>query len=104
VAHVEFGPEVDHDVKRARRSGEAKRIANAIARLERDESGLDIVALQGRPPWRRLRTGDWRIIFRPLTSAELKSLPRKGRGLPQRAYLVARIVNKRDVERAIRRL
>jgi hypothetical protein len=104
VAHVEFGPEVDRDVARARKSGEAKRIARAIAALERDERGADIVALQGRPPWRRLRAGDWRIIFRPLTSAEVKSLPRKGRGLPQRGYLVARIVNRRDLERAIRRL
>lgn len=99
MAHVEFGPDVDRDVRRARRSGEAKRIAEAIAALEREDPGLDIVALQGRAPWRRLRSGDWRIIHRPLTPAEVKKLGRKGRG-----YLVARVVNRRDLERAIRTL
>jgi len=98
VPHVEFGPDVDRDVKRARRSGEAKRVATAIAALERADPNLNIVPLQ-RPPWRRLRTGDWRIIYRPLTPAEVKALGRKGRG-----YLVARIVNRRDLEDAIRRL
>jgi hypothetical protein len=24
----------------------------------------DVVAVVGRPPWRRLRVGDWRILFR----------------------------------------
>lgn len=99
MAHVEFGPDVVRDVRRARRSGEAKRIAKAIAALERDDPGLDIVALQGRAPWRRLRSGDWRVIFRSLTTAEIRSLGRTGRG-----YLVARIVNRRDLERAIQSL
>jgi mRNA-degrading endonuclease RelE of RelBE toxin-antitoxin system len=57
---------------------------------------LEVVALQGRAPWLRLRSGDWRVL-RPLSTAELVDVA----GAATRGFLVARIVNRRDLERAV---
>jgi mRNA-degrading endonuclease RelE of RelBE toxin-antitoxin system len=95
-----FAPLAERDLRKLRRSPDLGRIREAIRALERGEEGLDIVALEGRRPWRRLREGDWRIIFRPLSQAEARRL-----GIADGdALLVARIVNRRDLERAIRTL
>lgn len=96
MAHVEFGPRVKRDLREVRRAGELARVQASVEGLQAEATGLDVVALQGRPPWRRLRTGDWRVSFRPLTSEEMRGLGRHGRG-----SLVARIVNRRDLDRAI---
>lgn len=58
---------------------------------------LDLVALRGRAPWLRLRSGDWRVLLRPLDAAELRDVG----GAAERGFLVARIVNRRDLERAV---
>ncbi len=46
---------------------------------------LDVKPLQGRPGWWRLRVGDWRILY--LADAN--------------GIVVERIVNRRDLERAV---
>jgi mRNA-degrading endonuclease RelE of RelBE toxin-antitoxin system len=57
---------------------------------------LDVKALVGRAPWLRLRRGEHRIIYRPLTEPELTRLK-----APEPAgFLVERIVDRRDLERA----
>lgn len=58
---------------------------------------LDLAALRGRTPWLRLRSGDWRVLLRPLSQAELGDVG----GTAERGFLVARIVNRRDLERAV---
>lgn len=58
---------------------------------------LDVVALQGRAPSLRLRSGDWRVLLRPLNAPELADVA----GTATRGFLVARIVNRRDLERAV---
>jgi hypothetical protein len=45
--------------------------------------------------------GDWRILYRPLTREELDRLKL---GEQPEGYLVARIVNRRDLERTLRTL
>jgi len=40
-----------------------------------------------------------RVIFRPLTTAELRRL-----GLTARGYLIERVVNRRDLDEAVRPL
>lgn len=95
-----LAPPAERDLKKLRRSPDLERLREAIRALERGEEGLDVVALEGRRPWRRLREGDWRIIFRPLSPAEVQRL-----GVPHgEGILIARIVNRRDLERAIRAL
>jgi hypothetical protein len=99
VAHAELGPRLEKDLRAARRDGELRRVKDAIEALKREDAGLDIVPLVGRAPWRRLRSGDWRILFRPLEPEEMRHLGRRGRG-----YLIARAVNRRDLERVARTL
>lgn len=64
---------------------------------------LDVKALKGASPWLRLRVGDHRIVYRPLTPGELAPLvapiPTKAR--PTSGYLVERIVNRRDLDKAV---
>jgi len=45
--------------------------------------------LRGADPWRRLRVGELRVLYRPLA---------------RRRLLVARVVHRRDLERAVARL
>jgi len=47
-----------------------------------------VVSVSGHPGWLRLRVGDWRILYR----------------LHAGSRVVARIVNRRDLEAAVRSL
>jgi len=77
------------------------RTRRALAgRIDRGRrSNLDIQPLHGRSPWLRMRVGDFRVIFRELTADEIKL-----RGIDPPGYLVERVVNRRDLEEAIRPL
>ncbi len=57
----------------------------------------DIAPIRGHAPWLRLRLGSHRLLFRPLTRGELDAL-----GVDAEVgYLVARVVDRRELERAI---
>jgi mRNA-degrading endonuclease RelE of RelBE toxin-antitoxin system len=101
VASAVFPKDAERDLKRKaiRYSPDLPAIRAGIDALKGSETGLDIVALQGRPPWRRLRVGDFRIIFRLLDDQEVAAL-----GLKGRVYLIARVVNRRDLDQAASRL
>jgi hypothetical protein len=72
---------------------------------ELEPANLDVKPLAGRSPWRRLRVGDWRVLFRPLTAPERVALARvRGREIAPGTVLVDRILNRRELERAIARL
>jgi mRNA-degrading endonuclease RelE of RelBE toxin-antitoxin system len=67
---------------------------------EPQPKNLDVKPLTGRPPWLRLRRGDYRVLYRPLTSSELQAL-----SAPERAgFLVERIIDRGDLERAAAKL
>jgi mRNA-degrading endonuclease RelE of RelBE toxin-antitoxin system len=72
---------------------DARRLRDAIERLagggERAEN-LDIKVLAGRSPWLRMRVGDWRVIYRPVD--------------PGPGYFVGRVINRRDLESAVKQL
>lgn len=59
---------------------------------------LDDKPLAGAEPWRRLRVGDHRVIFRPLTTSEQRALD------VQQGFLVERVIDRRDLEKAIKNL
>ena len=75
---------------------ERRRIREALELLASGAENADIKALTGQAPWLRLRTGDWRVLYRPLTEAEAVE------GGP--GFLVAPVVNRRDLLRAVRTL
>jgi len=60
-------------------------------------TSLDIKALQGRTPWLRLRSGDYRLLYRPLRPDELAQRPADS----EAGYLIERIVHRRDLEQAV---
>lgn len=62
---------------------------------EPQPANLDIKALTGRAPWLRLRCGEYRVLYRPLTSTELRTLAAR----EQAGFLVERVIDRGDLER-----
>ena len=67
----------------------ARRILDALEKLSRDPQvpGFDVKLLVGRRPWRRLRIGDHRVIFRPSEGGKV--------------LLVGRVVDRKQLEQAV---
>lgn len=67
----------------------ARRVADALERLAEDprDSSFDVKLLVGKRPWRRLRIGDYRILFRP-----------SGGG---KVLLVGRVVDRKELKQAV---
>lgn len=65
------------------------RIVAGLRDLAGDVDNLDVRPLSGAAPWLRLRVGDYRILYRYADEA---------------AVLVARIVHRSDLERAVQSL
>jgi mRNA-degrading endonuclease RelE of RelBE toxin-antitoxin system len=80
------------DLRRIQSQQQREAIAGALEGLRAGAPNLDVRSLRGRSPWLRIRAGDFRILYRPLTAEE-------GDG-----YLVARIINRRNLEDTLRRL
>jgi len=76
------------------------RIDLALEALRRlpNPGNLDEKLLEGHSPWRRLRVGDHRVIFRPFSPEE-----RKQYGSPK-GYVVERVIDRRDLDRATKGL
>ena len=103
--HIELTSRAAKDLSRLDKPARAR-----IVSVLRDDltanpvpDNLDVKALKGASPWLRLRVGDHRVVYRPLTDDELRpfvaSYPRTKR--PVRGFLVERIVNRRDLDRAV---
>jgi mRNA-degrading endonuclease RelE of RelBE toxin-antitoxin system len=63
---------------------------------EPQPANLDIKPLTGRVPWLRLRRGEYRVLYRPLTNSELRALAASERA----GFLVERVIERGDLERA----
>jgi len=94
---VALARQAQRDLHRLRHSPDKERLQRAIERLPSHGVHADVKALEGARPWLRLRTGDWRIIYRRFSPAEVDERGEDG-------YLVARVVNRRDLADAVRSL
>jgi mRNA interferase RelE/StbE len=67
-----------------------KRIVDALVELGGDpeSTSRDVKALVGKRPWRRLRIGNYRVLFR--TEGDV--------------VLVARVIDRKELDRAVRSL
>jgi mRNA-degrading endonuclease RelE of RelBE toxin-antitoxin system len=92
---IEIAGRAERDLRRMD-VPERRHIRDALSALTGGVENLDVKALSGRPPWLRMRVGDWRVLYRPLTPPEAAE---SGRG-----WLVARVVDRRDLERRVRSL
>ncbi len=63
-------------------------VVGGLRALAREDANLDLKALTGQPGWYRLRVGNWRVLY-------YSDLP---------GIVIERIVNRRDLERAVNTL
>lgn len=80
----------ERDLRRVGPGEGLERIHDALAA---GEANLDIKPLAGTAPWQRLRVGDYRILYRPVGPADGTA--------GEARWLVARVVHRRDLERAV---
>lgn len=85
TTNVELSGRATRDLRRMAKGSGRERVVDALRGLANGAANLDVKALEGRPPWRRLRAGDHRLIYR---STEVD-------------IWVERIVTRSDLERAI---
>jgi len=88
---IEIAPRATRDLKRLDRSTR-RRVRQAFEALAAGAANLDIKPIVGHAPWRRLRVGEYRVIFRESAPDE------------DSRYLVARVIDRRDLHRTIDRL
>lgn len=96
--HIELSKRALKDLRRIDHANR-RRLLDLLEQdlaAEPQPPNLDVKPLVGRAPWLRLRRGDYRILYRPLTEAELRTL----RAGEQTGFLVERIVDRGDLERA----
>jgi mRNA-degrading endonuclease RelE of RelBE toxin-antitoxin system len=104
---VELSKHALRDLRRIDHKGR-KRLLDLLENdlaAEPQPANLDIKNLTGYAPWLRLRRGEYRVLYRPLTSSELQALNAR----EQAGFLVERIINRgdlgdvpRDVANAVR--
>jgi mRNA-degrading endonuclease RelE of RelBE toxin-antitoxin system len=91
LSNVQLAPREIRDLKNLDRRTR-KRMQQALQALGAEAANLDVKAVAGHSPWRRLRVGEHRGLYRELA------------GEADARYLVARIIDRRDLHRAIDRL
>jgi mRNA interferase RelE/StbE len=91
LGNITLAPRAIRDLKHLDRPTR-KRVQQAFEALAADAANLDIKQIAGHSPWRRLRVGEYRVLYREL-SAEDDS-----------RHLVARVIDRRDLHRAIDKL
>lgn len=91
LGNITLAPRAIRDLKRLDRLTR-KRVQQAFKALGAEAANLDIKQIAGHAPWRRLRVGEYRVLYR--------ELPAEG----DLHYLVARVIDRRDLHRAIDKL
>lgn len=86
---VTLRPRAERDLRQIGPGPERTRIAAGLRELGADAANLDVKALAGAAPWLRLRVGNYRVLYRAAGES---------------AYVVERIVHRRDLDRAVDRL
>lgn len=88
---ISLAPRAIRDLKGLDRQTR-KRMQQAFRALGENAANLDVKPVAGRAPWRRLRVGEHRVLYRELVEdADAR-------------YLVARVIDRRDLHRAIDKL
>ncbi len=96
AVYVELSRAAERDLRRLSPSDPRQVTAALIQTLavEPLPANADDKALAGHSPWRRLRVGELRLLYRPLSAEELPGGERHGRR-------VARIIQRGQLKRAV---
>jgi mRNA-degrading endonuclease RelE of RelBE toxin-antitoxin system len=101
--HLEYGKRATKDMRKIPRK-DRERIGAQVAQLGKipPAANLDLDKIRRQEPWLRLRVGNFRVLFRQLTRGEMDVLClRRGTLAGATGFLIGRVVDKQDVERAI---
>lgn len=95
---ISFAPRAERDYRDLiSNQASRKQVDKALDGLTVGAANLNIKAVSGRPPWLRMRAGDYRVLCRPLTGNELAA-----RGVAETTgYIVARVIHRSELHRAI---
>jgi len=96
TVYVELSRAAERDLRKLD-APDHRRVATALVQtlaVEPMPANADDKALSGRSPWRRLRVGELRLLYRPLAPDELPTGHQHGRR-------VARIIHRGQLERAV---
>lgn len=86
---ITLQPKAERDFKRIGPGPHRERLREGLLNLDAAADNLDIKALVGASPWLRLRIGDYRVLYRDVDTDT---------GV---VHVVARIVHRRELERAV---
>jgi mRNA-degrading endonuclease RelE of RelBE toxin-antitoxin system len=91
LSNIKLAPRAIRDLKHLDHKTR-KRVQQAFQALGTEAANLDIKPVAGNAPWRRLRVGEHRVLYRELADEA------------DARYLVARVIDRRDLHRAIDKL
>ena len=93
MSRIVLSRRAERDLRRIGRGEALARLREALEGLAVGEANLDVKLLAGFAPWHRLRVGDYRVLYRAIEPDEA--------GDSDARFLVARVVHRRDLERAV---
>jgi Plasmid stabilisation system protein. len=93
MGRIVLSRRAERDLRRIGRGEALARLREALEGLAVGEANLDVKPLAGSAPWHRLRVGDHRVLYRAVEPDEA--------GDSDARFLVARVVHRRDLERAV---
>jgi mRNA-degrading endonuclease RelE of RelBE toxin-antitoxin system len=93
MGRIVLSRRAERDLRRIGRGEALARLREALESLAVGEANLDVKPLAGSAPWHRMRVGDYRVLYRSIEPDET--------GGSDARFLVARIVHRRDLERAV---
>ena len=93
MPEVHLRPQAEKDLRRIGPGPERKRILAGLARLADNEPTFDVKVIVSAAGWRRLRIGTYRVCYRSATTTTAS-------GELAVAYVVERIVHRRDFDAA----
>lgn len=83
----------ERDLRRIGAGADLARLRTALEALAGGAVNLDAKPLAGFTPWHRLRVGDYRVLYRAIDRGEAADADVR--------WLVARVVHRRDLDRAV---
>lgn len=84
---IQFATRATRDLRKLD-GPDRRQVLDALGALANGAENLDVEPLVGQSAWLRLRVGDFRVLYSPAGEQ----------------WLVARVVNRRDLDRAVRSL
>lgn len=101
--HIELASRAVRDLKKIKDHRAQRDVGRCLEEeltADPHPANTDIKPLKGNEPWLRARCGEHRVIFRAMSRRELRAVGADAKT----GYLVARIIDRAELDRAVRAL